>query len=225
MFIAKSMSNLIEQGCAIVPSGLPRDLLASLCDTLFASDVAGSRCLLDQPCVRQTAIRLRTVLISSGVLSHKATAIQAIAFDKTAAINWKVTWHQDLMFPLAHSATSPGYDLPAKKDAIDYARPPRAVLEALLAVRLHLDDCDASNGPLRVSPGSHRGGVRKSPELTELARRFGELPCIARTGDILLMKPLLLHASSLATNPRHRRVLHLVYYDGPPPAEPWHRSL
>lgn len=219
------MSNLIEQGWTTIPSGLASELLATLRDTLFATELAGTRCLLDEPCVHDTAKRLCSSLVSAQIMSPKAAAIQAIAFDKTAATNWKVTWHQDLMFPLAHPATSSGYDLPAKKGDIDYARPPRAVLESLLAVRLHLDDCHASNGPLRVSPGTHRDGVLNSAELAETARRLGEIACTARMGDVLLMKPLLLHASSPATNPRHRRVLHLVYHDGPPPAEPWHRSV
>lgn len=219
------MSNLSEHGWTMMPSGLASELLATLRESLFALELAGTRCLLDEPCVQKTAKRLCSSLISAQILSPNATAIQAIAFDKTAATNWKVTWHQDLMFPLAHPATSPGYDLPARKGGVDYARPPRAVLEALLAVRLHLDDCDASNGPLRVSPGTHQAGVIKSAELAETARRLGEFTCHARAGDVLLMKPLLLHASSPATNPRHRRVLHLVYHDGAPPAEPWHRSV
>lgn len=155
------MNDLSEHGWTMMPSGLASELLATLRDTLFALELAGTRCLLDEPCVQETAKRLCSSLISAQILSPKATAIQAIAFDKTAATNWKVTWHQDLMFPLARPATSSGYDLPAKKDDIDYARPPRAVLESLLAVRLHLDDCDGSNGPLRVSPGTHRDGVLK----------------------------------------------------------------
>lgn len=219
------MSELLDQGWAVVPSNLPPDLLASLRDTLFSPDSAGTRCLLDHPAVRQTVRLLRTKLVSTALLPAGAVAIQAIAFDKNPATNWKVPWHQDLLFPFAHLATSPGYDVPSKKDGVDYARPPRFVLEALLAVRLHLDDCDASNGPLRVSPGSHRCGVIRGPEVTATVQRHGEATCLVRDGDALLMKPLLLHASSPATAPRHRRVLHLVYHVGPSPAEPWHRSV
>ena len=35
------------------------------------------------------------------------------------------------------------------------AKPPLPVLESMLAVRLHLDSCTESNGPLRISPGTH----------------------------------------------------------------------
>jgi len=35
--------------------------------------------------------------------------------------------------------------------------------------------------------------------------------CAARAGDILAMRPLLLHASSKSTQPARRRVLHVEY--------------
>jgi hypothetical protein len=48
---------------------------------------------------------------------------------------------------------------------------------------------------------------------------------LAHAGEALLMKPLLLHASSQATAPKHRRVLHLVYHSGEAVAAPWHRVV
>lgn len=62
------------------------------------------------------------------------------------------------------------------------------------------------------------------PELAATVQRHGESTCLAHPGDALLMKPLLLYASSPAATPRHRRVLHIVYHAAPPPLEPWHRS-
>lgn len=168
---------------------------------------------------------MRETLTASGVLPRGAVAIQAIAFDKNPSANWKVTWHQDVMFPFAGRVTAPGYDLPSRKDDVDYARPPRAVLEALLAVRLHIDDCNETNGPLRVAPGSHREGVLRGDDIAGRVAACGESVCLARAGEALLMKPLLLHASSPAKEPRHRRVLHVVYHDGSPVAEPWHRVV
>lgn len=152
-------------------------------------------------------------------------AIQAIAFDKTPAANWKVTWHQDVIFPFARPVGAEGFTLASKKDCVDYARPPRHVLEALLAVRIHLDDCDETNGPLRVSPRTHQQGTIRSGDIADVVTRHGDSVCLARVGEALLMKPLLLHASSPATAPKHRRVLHLVYHSGDAIAEPWHRAL
>lgn len=129
------------------------------------------------------------------------------------------------MFPFAWRVQAQGIDLAARKDGIDYARPPLPVLEALLAVRIHLDDCDESNGPLRVSLGTHQRGIIRSSDIQAAVAERGEKLCLAKSGEALLMKPLLLHASSPATVPRHRRVLHLVYHSGEPIAEPWHRAV
>lgn len=202
-------------GWAVIQLQLASPSSSALRDQIFVAGEAGTRCLLDVPEVADIARSIRAELIQEGVLSIHAVAVQAIAFDKTAQTNWKVTWHQDVMFPFAAPVRVTGYDLAARKDGVDYARPPRTVLEEMLAVRLHLDDCDETNGPLRVSPGTHRAGILKSADLAAAVSRHGEVTCQARSGDALLMRPLLLHASSPARMPKHRRVLHIVYYSGP----------
>lgn len=219
------MDQLAQDGWAIAPSHLCPTVLQALRTDAFSAEGAGQRCLLDNTVVRQAAIALRQELIHSGVLPEAAIAIQAIAFDKNPATNWKVAWHQDLMFPFAKKVRTPGYELPAIKDGIDYARPPQEVLEDLLAVRLHLDDCDSTNGPLRIMSGSHRHGILKGMDIPSMVQQSSAVTCLAQAGDVLLMKPLSLHASSLATAPKHRRVLHFVYHSGSPVAETWHRSI
>jgi ectoine hydroxylase-related dioxygenase (phytanoyl-CoA dioxygenase family) len=214
-----------DDGFEVVASKIDLKEKNVLCSALFEEGRPGVRCLLDDPSVRDIVAKLRDRLCSIGVLSSAARAIQAITFDKTPLSNWKVTWHQDLMFPFARPVTSAGFDLPSKKKGVDYARPPRQVLEEMLAVRLHLDDCDETNGPLRVSPKSHRHGILRSTEIPYFITKHGETVCLAEEGDILLMKPLLLHASSVATAPKHRRVLHIVFHSGNPISEPWHRSV
>ena len=80
----------------------------------------------------------------------------------------------------------------------------------MVTIRLHLDDCPAENGALRVIPGSHRRGQLPRDEIE--ASVNGEAQTVtALAGDVLFMRPLLLHASSSATAPRHRRVLHLEF--------------
>lgn len=217
--------SLEVQGFALVRSSIPQEIFAELRNTLFHDDSAGERCLLDRPVVRETALSLKRELIESGQLSSEAVAIQAIAFNKTAATNWKVAWHQDLMFPFAKRVTSEGFNIPTIKQDIDYARPTAGILEQLLAVRLHLDDCDSTNGPLRVSPGTHRSGILPTSEIPAHVANHGEVTCLAKTGEVLLMRPLTIHASSQATEPKHRRILHLVYHSGDPIPEPWHRTI
>jgi ectoine hydroxylase-related dioxygenase (phytanoyl-CoA dioxygenase family) len=219
------LNHLQESGWNLAKSRLAEEVLDTLRDTVFDPRVAGTRCLLDHPLVQEAARLLIAPLIASGYLVEGAVAIQAIAFDKTAPTNWKVAWHQDLMFPFARKVTSEGFDLPSVKGGVDYARPPREVLEALLAARLHLDDCALSNGPLRISPGTHRLGILTGAQVADVVAEFGEVSCLAGRGDVLLMRPLALHASSQATKPGHRRVLHYVFHSGPPVAEPWHRAI
>jgi ectoine hydroxylase-related dioxygenase (phytanoyl-CoA dioxygenase family) len=91
-----------------------------------------------------------------------------------------------------------------------FVQPPPSVLEHLVAVRLHIDDSSAENGPLRVVPGSHRSGRLPGAEQVAL-RSGGEVACIAPRGGVVAMKPLLLHASSKSTSSRPRRVLHYLY--------------
>jgi ectoine hydroxylase-related dioxygenase (phytanoyl-CoA dioxygenase family) len=217
--------DLQRDGWTRVATGINAAFIARLRTEAFREDRAGTRCLLDLPEVRSAALQLKRELIASGHLSSRAVAIQAIAFDKTPGTNWKVAWHQDLMFPLATSAKAPGYELPVKKKGVDFARPPQAVLEEMLAARLHLDPCDATRGPLRVSPGSHREGRIPSDQCAARATRGGEISCLAEEGEAILMRPLLLHASSQASHPAHRRILHFVYHSGSPPAESWHRAV
>ena len=219
------MIGLVANGWELLRTRLTKDDLDSLRRSIFYSGGPGQRCLLDHPLVKLTATTLRAELIEAKVLPERSVAIQAIAFDKSPASNWKVTWHQDVMFPFARPATASGYDLVSIKEGIDYARPPQTVLDEMLAVRLHLDDCDETNGPLRVAPGSHREGVFKSTDISAAVERFGDVTCLARTGEVVAMKPLLLHASSRASAPKHRRVLHLVYHSGEAITEPWHRSV
>lgn len=218
------MSELVQLGFAIrrMTDAINREALRREC---FKTAAAGTRCLLDCAVVADAARTLGRELKAVSVLSGAAGAIQAVAFDKTADTNWKVTWHQDLMFPLARRAAAEGYAMACVKDGVDFARPPSEVLERLLAVRLHLDDCDERNGPLRVAPGSHRVGIVPGSEIAAAVEKHGERVCLAREGEVLLLRPLLLHASSRAEEPRHRRVLHLVFHDGSPVAEPWHRRV
>jgi hypothetical protein len=217
--------NLQDHGYTLVPSKIPGETLNTLRASLFQDNSAGERCRLDHPFVRETALQMKQELIESGNLPATAVAIQAIAFNKTAATNWKVPWHQDLMFPFARKVTADHFDLPTLKQGVHYARPPESVLNQMLAVRLHLDDCDATNGPLRISPGTHHSGILKTDGIPEQVATHGEITCLARIGEALLMRPLILHASSQATEPKNRRILHFVYHSGDPIPESWHRAI
>ena len=74
-----------------------------------------------------------------------------------------------------------------------------AILEQMLAVRIHLDPCGLNNGPVRVIDGSHRLG-RLSPEAIDRLRASHPVTdCVVESGGILAFRPLILHASAPAT--------------------------
>ena len=67
------------------------------------------------------------------------------------------------------------------------------------------------NGQLRVLPTSHSRGVLSDQEIGELATRLHPVTCTARRGSVLIMRPLLVHASSKILSTLPRRVIHIEY--------------
>ncbi len=92
------------------------------------------------------------------VLGPGAFAVRGLLFDKTAAANWSVPWHQDLTIAVQDRVEAEGFGPWNVKAGILHVRPPIGVLEGMLTLRIHLDDCETGQGPLRVLPGSHLGG-------------------------------------------------------------------
>jgi ectoine hydroxylase-related dioxygenase (phytanoyl-CoA dioxygenase family) len=183
--------------------------LVASCST--NSSEAGSRNLLTIPQVRALACSAAVRGLVKKVLGENFFAVRAIFFDKSPEANWKVTWHQDLTIAVKSQKESPGYGPWSVKDDVVHVQPPNQVLEQMLAVRVHLDDCNAENGPLRVIPSSHRHGKLSPDQIHSLRSETPEKTCLVPSGGVLLMRSLLLHASSKATSPTHRRVVHLEF--------------
>jgi Phytanoyl-CoA dioxygenase (PhyH) len=145
------------------------------------------------------------------VVGNNAFAVRGILFDKIPSANWKVAWHQDLTIEVRKRKEIAGFGPWSIKVGIPHVQPPIPILEQMLAVRIHLDDCRAENGPLRVIPGSHRYGKLTVDEMLDLKKRRGESVLTVPRGGLILMKPLLVHASSPAIRPDHRWVIHLEF--------------
>jgi len=137
-------------------------------------------------------------------------AVRGLFFDKTQGANWPVPWHQDLTLAVKTRHALPGWTNWTVKRGVPHVQPPAEVLTRMITARLHLDDCAADNGALRVIPGSHAGGTLTRKDVDAAKQRDAVTIC-ARAGDALLMRPLLLHASSPAQRPAHRRVLHIEF--------------
>jgi ectoine hydroxylase-related dioxygenase (phytanoyl-CoA dioxygenase family) len=145
------------------------------------------------------------------LLGKQARVVRGIFFDKTPEANWKVPWHQDLTIAVRQRKEAVGFNCWTQKAGTIHVQPPTSVMEGILTLRLHLDDTNEDSGALKVLPGSHTYG-RLSPTAIQRTRR--EKPsfvCAAKKGDVLVMRPLLLHSSSVSSNASHRRVVHLEY--------------
>jgi len=176
-----------------------------------ATDALGRRKLLDARWCQELARRLTREPRLSAVIPADGRAVQCTLFEKSLGRNWLVALHQDLSIPVAERIDSARCTGWSEKDGSLFVQPPMSVLEELVAIRVHLDDCDERNGALRVVPGSHRLG-RLSPAQAREAREVrGDRRVSVAMGGVMVMRPLLLHASSKVSLDLPRRVLHFVF--------------
>ena len=152
----------------------------------------------------------QTIALMSELLGAQAFPVRAILFDKTDGANWGVPWHQDVAIAVAEQVETPGFGPWSVKDGVIHVQPPSRILAGMATLRLHLDDCSVENGALRVLPGSHQQGELSTEAISIWATK-PFVTCEIPKGGALVMRPLLLHASSPAKNPSHRRVLHVEY--------------
>ena len=171
---------------------------------------AGSRRLLHEPWCAALAEKVMGHPAVRAALPERARAVQCSVFEKSAARNWLVAIHQDLSIPVAARVNHPALSGWSEKEGAIFVQPPDGVLAQLLAVRIHIDDCLLADGPLKVVPGSHELG-RVEPAQAALLGRAEGVTIPASRGDALLMRPLVLHASSKSSGTSRRRVLHFVF--------------
>jgi len=217
------MNEIEEKGFAIVPNVLPGGRAEELCQHLAAvseneassvraGKAFGIRNLLEVvPATRSLANDPLLRSLVDPVLGEKAKVVRGVYLDKHRDANWKVAWHQDLTIAVKHFVDVKGYGPWSVKAGIQHVQPPVKVLEEMLAVRVHLDDADEENGALQVLPGTHKHGRLGSEDILKLRMALASVTCLVKRGDVVLMRPLLLHASSQAVTPTRRRVLHFEY--------------
>src|SRR6476646_6225447 len=133
-------------------------------------------------------ISILTKLIGPGLRLHGSKLNM-----KSAQYGSPVEWHQDWAF------------YPHTNDDV-------------LAIGVLLDDCDLANGPMLVTPGTHRGEVWNhhgddgcfdgliDPDTikTEIGRA---IPCMGRAGSMSFHHVRALHGSAMNTSDRSRNLL------------------
>lgn len=151
--------------------------------------------------------RLRDIVANYSSANH--FPVKSIYFDKPAGSNWFVPYHQDLTISVDKRTDSEGYGPWTVKQNQFAVQAPVSILENMFTIRIHLDDTDENNGALRVLKGTHQKGIIR-PESLDLTKETEQL-CRVEKGGLMLMKPLLMHASSRSTNDRGRRVIHIEF--------------
>ncbi|WP_103864122.1 phytanoyl-CoA dioxygenase family protein [Aquimarina sp. I32.4] len=136
---------------------------------------------------------------------------KAIYFDKPSTSNWFVPYHQDLSISVENKSETENYTNWTYKKGQYGVQPPIKILQNTITIRIHLDDTNKNNGALKVIPKSHARGIINIA--TKDYSTDNEDICEVKKGGVMLMKPLLLHASNRTTNNIQRRVIHLEFCD------------
>lgn len=194
--------------CAALISAVEKATASHL---LRGESIFGARNLLNNPDIRAFARSPAVRSLVGDVLGTGAVPVRGLFFDKTPDANWPVAWHQDLTLAMRERHDVDGWTNWSVKGGVAHVQPPADVLAHMLTLRLHLDECGEENGPLRVLSGSHRHGRLTREAQRSLREANPETVCCANKGAALLMRPLLMHASSAAKCPGHRRVLHVEF--------------
>jgi hypothetical protein len=204
------------QGYAVLPRFLADHEIYAL-EARLSGDtgaLAGSRALLDLPWCMSLARQIRDDPLLSSVWPTGSRAVLCTYFEKSPERNWLVALHQDLSIPVAERTGASGYSGWSKKDGRLFVQPPLEVLEQSVAARVHLDASDDETGALKVVPRSHSLGRLRPQEALAARDVHGERSVPVPRGGLMLMRPLLLHASSKVIGNARRGVLHFLF--GPP---------
>lgn len=113
------------------------------------------------------------------------------ALDKAPQANWFARWHQDRAEDRGEHAA--GY------------------LQNTVVLRVHLDACGEDDGPLEVIAGTHCNGRLEAGAIAAIAASKTPALCLTERGDVLAMRPLLLHRLQRAKAPDRRRIIHIEY--------------
>lgn len=203
---------LAERGFAHHPGAAApvlSDLLRILADTPIERagtrlvGVAGLDALLDGSGI--------VGMVAATHLGSTARPVRALLFDKSAASNWSLGWHQDRTIVVAERHDVDGFGPWTVKSGMHHVEPPVDLLARMITVRAHLDAVPPTNAPLLVAPGSHCLGRIPQTDIARIVERCGTTACVAEAGDLWIYSTPIVHASGAAQIPTRRRVLQVDY--------------
>lgn len=134
---------------------------------------------------------------------------KSIYFDKPQKSNWFVSYHQDLTISVNKKMEIDDFENWTVKQNQFAVQPPKEILESNFTIRIHIDKTTKNNGALKVINNSHSKGILRIEKLDFDNEK--ETICEVDKGGIMIMKPLLFHASNKTTNNERRRVIHIEF--------------
>jgi ectoine hydroxylase-related dioxygenase (phytanoyl-CoA dioxygenase family) len=159
-------------------------------------------------------------------ITDRLQLVRILFFDKPPGRSWALPLHRDETIAVAQhppiDSMPAGYSRPTTKAGVFHVVAPQELLDQMLTLRLHLDPMDEQNGALYVVPGSHQcADGDKEPDQVSVLH--------ASRGDLLLMRPRLLHGSKESSEGciYSRRILHFEFAPIDALAEPlrWHWEI
>ena len=204
---------LVRDGAELRPAPLCAAELAAIEVALSAIPAhrPGTRLASDPALSARLAAAGTIGRIAADHLGPDARPVRAILFNKSAAANWSLGWHQDRTIAVRGRIDTPAFSNWTIKSGVQHVEPPFALLERMLTLRAHLDTAGPDNAPLLISPGTHRLGRVPEAHIPRIVAHHGTHACIAARGDVWLYATPILLASDAARAPAARRVLHVDY--------------
>ena len=210
-----------QEGFAIIDDVFSNDEIETIIEQINQADNSGPafrktgdlfairQFLKEIPAVQSLVFTGRLNTIIEAIFGAGYFVVKSIYFDKPEHSNWFVAWHQDLTISVDKKIAAAGFGPWTVKQNQFAVQPPLEILEHNFTVRIHLDNTDKNNGALKVVPGSHLKGVYR-PETIDWSTETESI-CEVPKGGIMVMRPLLLHASNRTTNHNRRRVIHIEF--------------
>lgn len=212
---------MLNNGFTVVEHIYSTDELKAIIETINQADQSSStfrktsdlfairQFLKEVPGVKELIFTNKLTAFINDLFGVGYFVVKSIYFDKPEKSNWFVGWHQDLTISVDKKVNLSGYGPWTAKLNQFAVQPPLDLLQNNFTIRIHLDDTNEGNGALKVLAGSHLKNIRRM-ENVDLANE-NEISCCVNAGGVMVMRPLLFHASNRTTNSRKRRVIHIEF--------------